>query len=69
VGLRAPWVVQYHLDEYTTRINRLKSRTRGKLFLGLIEKVVATASVICQVLIVPAGKAFGITFEEDEFGG
>ena len=33
--------LDYYLDEFTLRFNRRKSRSRGKLFLRLVEQSVA----------------------------
>lgn len=40
----------YYLDEFTFRFNRRKSRSRGKLFLRLMQQAVAVNPVPCRLL-------------------
>ncbi|MDR1656264.1 MAG: hypothetical protein LBT47_01750 [Deltaproteobacteria bacterium] len=60
--------MDYYLDEYIFRFNRRKSRSRGKLFLRLMEQVVVTATVTCQALISSEGDVIGTTLEDGKVG-
>jgi transposase-like protein len=46
--------IQYYLDEYTFRFNRRKSRSRGLLFLRLIQQALLVDPIIVEKLKIPS---------------
>ena len=49
----------YYLDEFTFRFNRRRSKSRGKLFLRLVEQAVATDPTTYSSMVHPVGVAAG----------
>jgi len=43
--------LDYHLDEFTFRFNRRRSRSRGKLFYRLLQQAVAVEPVPYKTLV------------------
>jgi transposase-like protein len=49
-GRQRPSHIQYYLDEYTFRFNRRKSRSRGLLFLRLVQQALQVEPIIREKL-------------------